>query len=412
MNNTLCENKNNFLNLISILCACIVPLLVTGPFLPDLLISILSLWFLYYTFSKKYFFIYKNIYFYFFLSFCLVCILSSLLSDHILVSLKSSIFYFRIGIFALLISYLINKNKNIINYFYFSFLITFSLLIIDGYFQYFTGFNLIGLEANVDRISSFFGDELILGSYLSRLTPLFVALFIARPNKQFWEYIFIPTLILMIALLILMSGERASLLFFMIFLAFITFFLSNYKFIKICLILGFFILSFIFINNNSVYKKRIIDNTLESVGVYSSKKFIFSPQHDPLIKVGWKMFLEKPILGHGPKLFRIKCMNEKYSSSKINCHPHPHNFYIQLLAETGLVGFSFLFGLLIYFIYLVFNHILYYFKYNLTLLSNYQICLLAGLLITIWPITTNGDMFTNKLMIFYGLQIGFFRKEI
>ena len=228
MNNTLCKNKNNFLNLISILCACIVPLLVTGPFLPDLLISILSLWFLYYTFSKKYFFIYKNIFFYFFLSFCLVCILSSLLSDHILVSLKSSIFYFRIGIFALLISYLINKNKKIIHYFYFSFLITFSLLIIDGYFQYFTGYNLIGFEANTDRISSFFGDELILGSYLSRLTPLFLALFIVKPNKQFWEYIFIPTLILMIALLILMSGERASLLFFIIFLAFITFFLSNY----------------------------------------------------------------------------------------------------------------------------------------------------------------------------------------
>ena len=412
MNNTLCKNKNNFLNLISILCACIVPLLVTGPFLPDLLISILSLWFLYYTFSKKYFFIYKNIFFYFFLSFCLVCILSSLLSDHILVSLKSSIFYFRIGIFALLISYLINKNKKIIHYFYFSFLITFSLLIIDGYFQYFTGYNLIGFEANTDRISSFFGDELILGSYLSRLTPLFLALFIVKPNKQFWEYIFIPTLILMIALLILMSGERASLLFFIIFLAFITFFLSNYKFTKICIILGFFIVSFIFINNNSVYKKRFIDNTLESIGVNSSEKFIFSPQHDPLIKVGWKMFLEKPILGHGPKLFRIKCLNEKYSSSKINCHPHPHNFYIQLLAETGLIGFSFLLGLLIYFIYLVFNHILYYFKYKLTILSNYQICLLAGLLITIWPITTNGDMFTNKLMMFYGLQIGFFRKEI
>jgi len=412
MNNTLCKNKNNFLNLISILCACIVPLLVTGPFLPDLLISILSLWFLYYTFSKKYFFIYKNIFFYFFLSFCLVCILSSLLSDHILVSLKSSIFYFRIGIFALLISYLINKNKKIIHYFYFSFIITFSLLIIDGYFQYFTGYNLIGFEANTDRISSFFGDELILGSYLSRLTPLFLALFIVKPNKQFWEYIFIPTLILMIALLILMSGERASLLFFIIFLAFITFFLSNYKFTKICIILGFFIVSFIFINNNSVYKKRFIDNTLESIGVNSSEKFIFSPQHDPLIKVGWKMFLEKPILGHGPKLFRIKCLNEKYSSSKINCHPHPHNFYIQLLAETGLIGFSFLLGLLIYFIYLVFNHILYYFKYKLTILSNYQICLLAGLLITIWPITTNGDMFTNKLMMFYGLQVGFFRKEI
>jgi hypothetical protein len=37
---------------ISIICACIVPLLVTGPFLPDLIVSFLSLWFLYYSLKK------------------------------------------------------------------------------------------------------------------------------------------------------------------------------------------------------------------------------------------------------------------------------------------------------------------------------------------------------------------------
>ena len=88
-----CPNKLSFkfLKFISILCACLVPLLVTGPFLPNVLVSSLSIWFLYYSLRNKIYTIYKNIYFYTFVAFCSVIIISSLLSDEILVSLKSSI---------------------------------------------------------------------------------------------------------------------------------------------------------------------------------------------------------------------------------------------------------------------------------------------------------------------------------
>ena len=124
------------------------------------------------------------------------------------------------------------------------------------------------------------------------------------------------------------------------------------------------------------------------------------------------MFLDKPLLGHGPKLFRIKCKEEKYLNYNETCNNHPHNFYMQLLSETGIIGFLFLFGLFIYFIYNISKHSLYFFKTKKFLFSDYQICLLAGLLITIWPFITTGNFFTNKLMIFYSLQIGFFRKHV
>ena len=412
---TNAQHDSFFLNNISIVCACIVPLLVTGPFLPDLIVSSLSLWFLFYSFKHKIYKIYKNIYFYFFIAFCLVCILSSILSDNIFISLRSSLFYVRIGVFALLISYLIEQNKKILNYFYYAFLITFSSLVIDGYFQFFQGSNLFGYKIGENyRVSSFFGDELILGSYLTRLYPLFFAIFIVRSNKNPLEIIFVSILFVLIDVLIFFSGERASFVLFNLSTIFVIIFISSYKWLRIgVFIFSLFIITILLINDEKLYDRYIV-SPKRSLGLDSSvsERYFFSPGHDSLIRTSWKMFLDKPILGQGPKLYRIKSYDPKYQTGISPHHPHPHNFYVQLLAETGIVGFSFLAGLFCYFLFLTLKHIYIYFIYKTKWLSDYQICLLSGLLITIWPLTTNGSIFGNYLMLFYTLPIGFFKKNI
>ena len=63
-------------------------------------------------------------------------------------------------------------------------------------FNIFLGSNLLGFPiASTGRISSFFGEELILGSYLSRLFPIIFCLLIVIYNKNFSKinivYIFI-----------------------------------------------------------------------------------------------------------------------------------------------------------------------------------------------------------------------------
>lgn len=403
--------KNPFV-LQCVLCSLLVPLLVTGPFLSDLLLSLLSLWFLYYSLKNKIYSIFANNYFYFFIVFWIVCVFSSLLSENVLFSLKASFFYVRIGIFSILISFLISQNSNILKYFFYSLIITFSFLIVDLYIQYFLGYNLLGNDFFYEeyRASSFFGDEMILGSYLVRLYPLFLALFFVRENKKLWEYYLLFVFFIFIVGGIIVSGERAALFFLILSLIFLFIFLNINKKIKLfLLIITISFITILFFSDNK-FKDRFINIPIESMGLKNSNKFIFSPEHHSLFKTAWNMFLDKPILGHGPKMFRIKCKIYD-DGGEHPCDTHPHNFYIQLLAEVGLIGCSFLIGLFFYFTYLVTKCFLIYARYKKYFFTNYQICLLAGLLITIWPFTSNGNFFTNYLMMFYGLQIGFFLKK-
>ena len=429
-------NKIKFLSFLS--CA-IVPLLVTGPFLPDLLLSLLSLWFLYYVFKNKLFYVFKNKFFYFFILFCLFCIFSSLMSDKVFFSLKSSLFYFRIGIFCIFISYLIRENKNFLNYFYYTLIITFSIVTIYAYIQYF--FN---LQFHPIRVSSFFGDELILGSFLSRLLPLIVALFIIRTKPKNIENYFFIFFLIFIYFCIILSGERSAFFYINLSLIFLLIFIRPKLKIFLFSLLILVIFAFIFIKTteNNRSGKLLIDrftlNVISSMRIMNlfqkedninddkietSKKIkqedkriiIFTSGHETLYRTAFNMFLDKPIIGHGPRMFRVECSNPKYSETvedvKSSCMTHPHNFYIQLLAETGIIGFSFLFSL---FMYIAFLSIKYF--YNSTLknkkiYSDYNLCILACLLISTWPIIPNGNFFNNYLMILYSLPIGFFKQK-
>ena len=100
--------------------------LITGPFLSDLAVSVVALIFLinsYFNDLKKF---YNNIYFKLFILFWIILIISSLLSENIFISLKSSFFYFRFGIFTLCFWYLIEKKQKNFRLFIFFNIIFFS----------------------------------------------------------------------------------------------------------------------------------------------------------------------------------------------------------------------------------------------------------------------------------------------
>ena len=115
------------------------------------------------------------------------------------------------------------------------------------------------------------------------------------------------------------------------------------------------------------------------------------------------MFLDKPLLGHGAKSFRILC--DDFKNYENGCNMHPHNTYFQLLSEVGIIGFFYIFT---FFIYIFFNIIKILLKKNI---SNYDICkysLLISMLLNTFPLVPTGSFFNNWLSVIYYIPIGFY----
>lgn len=396
-------------NFSSILIYFIPLALITGPLIPDVLVSLVCVIFLFETFRDKNFKIFKNIFFVLFSVFYVISFVSSLFSDDVFTSLKSSFFYFRFGILALCIYKNLENNKFSFKVFFFFLLIVFSVLLFDGFYQYFFGKNLIGIESvyGKSRLNSFFGDEYVLGSYLTRLIFLFMAItYKVNFNNINKEILIFPFLFLTIVLVFL-TGERTA--FYLIILStFLFLILSNYSVgykIVFISILTFSIV--LFLNLNESIKDRYLKLFLQEIGLkeweanlkYNNKEILFLPQHSTYFIVSYKMFKDKKLIGHGNKSFSYKCKD--YSINQSSCSTHPHNTYMQLLAENGLINFFIILSALFFVIYKLFN------SFIQKSLNNYQLCLISNLLITLWPLTQTGNFFNNWLSIIYFLPVGF-----
>ena len=340
--------------------------------------------------------------------------MNSLINNFNLDSLKISFFYFRYAVLVIAIVAFLDVDDKFIKYFFYCILACFTALILDGFYEYFVGENILGWSnTESSRISSFFGEEKILGSYLSRLWPIFfgISVFIFKEkNKIFLLFIII---FILSEALIFLSGDRSA--FFNVNLSAIFVILFSRKLFKLRLItllssiLLLIIISFI----NPTAKERIFNQTLKQMNLVKDMEkpivdglYIFSKEHTHHYITAYKMYLDNKMLGVGVKNFRKFCSDEKYKVSISSCAPHPHNTYIQILSETGIIGFLFLLTVLIYFgVYLV-KHSVFRFK-GKYYFTDFEICILSGIAIYLWPLIPTGNVFSNWLNIAMILNLPF-----
>ncbi len=389
----------------------IIPLfLITGPFLSDLCVVLVCLFFLVNVVLNKDYTFFKNKFFFIFFIFFIFLLINSLIKFYDFHNLRSSLGYLRFGIFSLGVIYFIEKEQKILRWTFYTFVICFLLLVIDGYIQYFYKANLFGDSVDLDskRIRFLFNDQYILGSYLSRLFPIFLALtFLLYGNNK--KYIIsISILFVLIETLIFLSGERVAFFFNTLSAIFIIILINKFKRIRLITLLLSFSTIFLITLYDDTAKKRIWDQTINQIGIKSSKMNIFSEIHESHYLSAYKMFLDNKLIGIGIRNFRNFCHEPKYKTHQHSCTTHPHNTYVQLLAETGIIGFSFGIILFFYFIFKMLNHLKGALFKKIYFFNDFQICLLAAIFITIWPLAPSGNFFNNWISIVYYFPVGFF----
>ena len=158
----------------------IIPLLVTGSFIPDLLMSICVIFYISYLIKNNQLNLFKNYFYLYFLFFIISILISSLISTNIK-SIISSIGYIRFLIFISLTSYMIqNSKKDIILIIFYSIIFTYVFLLFEFSSQIIFKKTLFGnVVLNDSRfiISSFYHEE-IYSSYIVRTLPFLLVFFI------------------------------------------------------------------------------------------------------------------------------------------------------------------------------------------------------------------------------------------
>ncbi len=407
---------------------CIFPLfLLIGPLISEIfLISIIFFSFYYIIkLNKSYF--YLNRYTFFFIIFYLSVLISTLLNFYNFDYAISGIMYFRLPLFALASWFIFENYKLFSKKIVIFYIIFFSIIIIDSLIQYITGENILGYSILKSRISSFFGEELILGGFLTRVLPIFLLfLVLGGMFNEKKNNIYFALILSLVCVIVYLSGERTS--FFLLILFFSTlFFTTKYlrKFIIIVTIFSIclsFVISKIQTSENLNPAKRMFQKSyLQIIGrgeeqyeehkkKFFNKIYAFSHDHHGHYLLSYKIFKDHPLIGTGPKGFRYLCRNKIYIlENNDGCSTHPHNTYMQILTSNGIVGFSLITFSFFFFLFEIFKYrkkLNQKKEFDKYLIS--QNIAVSAIFVNLWPLIPSGNFFNNWLSMIYFYPIGFY----
>ena len=269
-------------------------------------------------------------------------------------------------------------------------------------------FNVILNNAGVTSFS-LFGEEKISGGFIQKFSLFaifFLNLFILNFKTKKKIFTFNLFIIIFFGISIFLAENRISLLIFISYFFLLALIYRQFrKYLILFFIVGIF-LSALFASffANQSHKDKYLSfygNARQIVvdgpkifyhGYIENYKIRYAGGYLVTLNSGVQTWKENKIFGAGLKSYRLNC-NDQGRELKfvfMSCNTHPHNYTIELLVDTGVVGLSFVYLILLFGV----ATFLKMYKKNIFKLYFYLPFFLI-LIFEIFPIRNTGSFFTT-----------------
>jgi O-antigen ligase len=280
----------------------------------------------------------------------------------------------RFAIFFLIIRNLLSNNIVNLKLLSIITLLSSALLSFDIFLQHWIGHDIFGFKPFEGRYNGFFEHEAIAGSYIQKHFCLSLLSVFLIDFKKIAKIFLITLIINILGLGILLSLDRMPFIIFIFIIVILFFLMRNYRIIFfsnliiVSLLFASLFKNYEVISSRYQYLNRDI-NINKILDTISINKIIKSPEniveeksknnnlfhgdYSKLYRAAYLVFLKNYIIGSGVKSFIYECIKLPEDKSSISCNNHPHNLYLEILVNLGLLGIF----IFIIFLFLITNKI-------------------------------------------------------
>ena len=358
-----------------------------------------------------------------------------------------AILYLRFFLLLLVIKALVSNGLLNLNYFLSSCFFISGFVSIDIIIQFLLGQNILGYSpvttrGGIQYFSGIFGEELVAGGYvlMFSIIGIFSIPFLFKGNKKISLSIIFLIITVIIFLSLLLAGNRMPTLMFIFSLILFSLLIKKKKYKyhfffigTVLLLIGTFTLfkSETFQNRYSSFLKGIpnpihlikeIQKDYPELEKYknSGKQFHTYKEynaeenyelfphytgHFPLYLTSLSLFIDDPIFGKGIKSFRNNCIKKVYLPNRV-CESHPHNFILEILNDTGVLGLFFIFIPIFFVLFNLYREYLIGDKRNNSISNWVYIAIILAIIVQIFPLRSSGSFFSTFNSAYTFLLLG------
>tara|TARA_R110000868_G_scaffold79102_1_gene225266 strand:- start:235698 stop:236933 length:1236 start_codon:yes stop_codon:yes gene_type:complete len=258
-------------------------------------------------------------------------------AEHIGKSFERSLSWLRFVVFYAAVTRWVLNDAHIISRFTKVLFCTLGIAALDALYQFFAGASLLGGQPMAGRLTGPL-DRPNIGMYLSKLGLAALTMAFTLYARKFSKKLLVVGCCLLPLLLVVvfLSGERAAsvLTLFAIVLVTLSLFLVGGGARKVSVGLAFFggtALAVLLVTSDRIWER--VEALASVVSGYTDSIY------GQLVLLGLRFFSDHPLTGGGMGNYPLLCKDYTAAGlTNVPCHPHPHNFYVEWLSDTGLIG--------------------------------------------------------------------------